>query len=92
MLRNICTGRALVENPTYTALIVTHCQWQKPSWIWNREPYPTGTGAISSSLSSSFEDPDGTSAQTLLHQRTLHAFGPFASGAQFPGADKLSWY
>ncbi|KAI0257005.1 hypothetical protein BJV78DRAFT_836 [Lactifluus subvellereus] len=56
------------ENPAYTALIIT----QKPSWV--RDPTTYLPGATSS-LSVSFEDPDGTSAQTLLRHRTLYAFG-----------------
>ena len=58
----------VTENPAYASLIVT----QKPSWVRDPSTYPSG--AISS-LSVSFEDPDGTSAQTLLRHRTLHAFG-----------------
>ena len=56
------------ENPAYASLTVT----QKPSWVRDPATYSPDT---SSSLSVSFEDPDGTSAQTLLRQRTLHAFG-----------------
>src|SRR6266404_5442566 len=56
------------ENPTYASLTIT----QKPSWVRNPSSY--SDGAISS-LAVSFEDPDGTSAQALLRQRTLYAFG-----------------
>src|SRR6266403_2842131 len=56
------------ENPAYASLTVT----QKPSWV--RDPSSYSDGAISS-LAVSFEDPDGTSAQALLRQRTLYAFG-----------------
>ena len=56
------------ENPAYAALTIT----QKPSWV--RDPSKYLPGALSS-LSVSFEDPDGTSAQNLLRLRTLYAFG-----------------
>jgi hypothetical protein len=56
------------ENQAYASLTIT----QKPSWV--RDPTKYTTGAISS-LSVSFEDPDGTGAQTLLRNRTLYAFG-----------------
>jgi hypothetical protein len=56
------------ENPFYVALIIT----QKPSWAQDPSFYTPGT---ISSLSVSFEDPDSTSAQNLLHHRTLFAFG-----------------
>src|SRR6266446_10742625 len=56
------------ENPTYSSLTIT----QKPSWVHKPSSYSNGT---ISSLVVSFEDPDGTSAQALLHQRTLYAFG-----------------
>lgn len=58
----------VAENPAYATLTIT----QKPSWV--RDPSSYQPGAISS-LSFSFEDPDGTSAQTLLRHRTLYAFG-----------------
>ncbi|KAF8506860.1 hypothetical protein F5888DRAFT_1798089 [Russula emetica] len=56
------------ENQAYASLNIT----QKPSWV--RDPAKYATGALSS-LSVSFEDPDGTGAQTLLRNRTLYAFG-----------------
>jgi hypothetical protein len=58
----------VTENPAYAALTIT----QNPSWV--RDPSTYLAGAISS-LSVSFEDPDGTSAQHLLRLRTLYAFG-----------------
>ncbi|KAF8493758.1 hypothetical protein F5888DRAFT_1806089 [Russula emetica] len=58
----------LTENPSYASLIIT----QKPSWV--RDP-STYQASASSSLTFSFEDPDGTVAQALLHTRQLYAFG-----------------
>ncbi|KAF8460866.1 hypothetical protein DFH94DRAFT_785796 [Russula ochroleuca] len=59
------THTALIaENPAYAALTIT----QKPSWVRDHTTYKSG--AISS-LSVSFEDPDGTGAQTLLHYMPL---------------------
>lgn len=55
------------ENPAYAALTIT----QQPSWVRDPSTYPSGA----SSLSVSFEDPDGTSAQSLLCLRTPYAFG-----------------
>ncbi|KAI9511202.1 hypothetical protein F5148DRAFT_1281010 [Russula earlei] len=43
-----------------------------PSWVQPPHTYSPGTN---SSLSFSFEDPDGTKAQTLLHSHILHMLG-----------------
>lgn len=58
----------VTENQAYATLTIT----QKPSWV--RDP-TTYTPGATSSLSVSFEDPDGTGIQTLLRHRTLYAFG-----------------
>jgi hypothetical protein len=58
----------ITENPSYATLSIT----QKPSWVRDPKTYKPGA---TSSLSVSFEDPDGTGAQTLLRLRTLYAFG-----------------
>ncbi|KAF8500134.1 hypothetical protein F5888DRAFT_1632943 [Russula emetica] len=63
-----CHAALVAENPSYAALTIT----QKPSWV--RDPITYQQGAVSS-LSVSFEDPDGTGAQTLLRHSTLFAFG-----------------
>jgi hypothetical protein len=62
----------VIENPAYAALTIT----QKPSWV--RDPSTYSSSAISS-FSVSFEDPDGTSAQTLLRHKTFYAFGHVAT-------------
>lgn len=56
------------ENPSYAALTIA----QRPSWVKNPSQYSAGSV---SSLSFSFEDPDGTVAQQLLRARTMFAFG-----------------
>jgi hypothetical protein len=58
----------IAENPAYATLSIT----QKPSWVRDPRSYASDT---LSSLSVSFEDPDGTCAQNLLRHRTLYAFG-----------------
>ena len=63
-----CHAALVAENPSYAALTIT----QKPSWV--RDPTKYSQGAISS-LSVSFEDPDGTGTQSLLRHNTLFAFG-----------------
>ncbi|SRR6266478_1145499 len=67
------TRCSIAENPTYAALTIT----QKPSWVWDPSTY-TAPGATSS-LAFSFEDPDGTSTQALLHMRTVYVFGHVAT-------------
>jgi hypothetical protein len=58
----------VTENPAYASLTIT----QKPSWVRDPKTYKSGA---TSSLSVSFEDPDGTGTQNLLRHRTLYAFG-----------------
>ena len=62
----------IAENPSYATLTVT----QEPSLVRNPESYSNGS---SSSLTVSFEDPDRSAAQALLHGRTLFAFGQVAT-------------
>ncbi|KAI0262671.1 hypothetical protein BGY98DRAFT_940409 [Russula aff. rugulosa BPL654] len=62
----------VIENPAYAALTII----QKPSWV--RDPSTYSSSAISS-FSVSFENPDGTSVQTLLHHKTFYAFGHVAT-------------
>ncbi|KAF8496117.1 hypothetical protein F5888DRAFT_1907381 [Russula emetica] len=62
-----CHQTLLTENPSYASLIIT----QKPSWVRD----PSSGKVASSSLTFSFEDPNGTVAQALLHTRQLYAFG-----------------
>ena len=57
----------ITENPCYAALTIT----QKPSWVQNPFTYRNGA---TSSLSVSFEDPDGSTARALLHTCMLFAF------------------
>ncbi|KAI9512656.1 hypothetical protein F5148DRAFT_1161802 [Russula earlei] len=63
-----CHQALLAENPTYATLTIT----QPPSWVRSPSTYAPG---VHSSLSVSFEDPDGTKAQALLHLCTLHMLG-----------------
>ncbi|KAI9459381.1 hypothetical protein F5148DRAFT_1369317 [Russula earlei] len=63
-----CHQALLAENPTYATLTIT----QPPSWVRPPSTYAPG---VHSSLSVSFEDPDGTKAQALLRLRTLHMLG-----------------
>jgi hypothetical protein len=55
-------------NPTYASLQIT----QKPSWVRPPSSYPHGSA---SSLSVTFEDPDGSKMKALLTERYLYAFG-----------------
>ena len=66
-----CHQALLAENPYYASLPIT----QKPSWV--RSPSSYSPEAVSS-LSFSFEDPDGTRLQTLLSSKVLYAFGHVA--------------
>ncbi|KAI9438470.1 hypothetical protein F5148DRAFT_1261036 [Russula earlei] len=63
-----CHQALLAENPTYATLTIT----QPPSWVRPPSTYAPG---VHSSLSVSFEDPDGTKAQALLRLCTLHMLG-----------------
>ncbi|KAI9451840.1 hypothetical protein F5148DRAFT_1238189 [Russula earlei] len=63
-----CHQALLAENPTYATLTIT----QPPSWVRPPSTYAPG---VHSSLSVSFEDPDGTKAQALLCLCTLHMLG-----------------
>lgn len=66
-----CHQALLTENPSYASLSIT----QRPSWV--RSPSLYKDGAVSS-LSLSFEDPDGSRAQALIASRTLFIFGSVA--------------
>jgi hypothetical protein len=61
-----CHKALTAENRSYVNIT------QKPSWVRDPLTYQPGS---SSSISVSFEDPDGTSAQALLRSRTLYMFG-----------------
>src|ERR1700679_4285636 len=66
-----CHQALLTENPSYASLSIT----QRPSWV--RSPSSYKDSAVSS-LSLSFEDPDGSRAQALIASRTLFIFGSVA--------------
>jgi hypothetical protein len=66
-----CHRALLTENPSYASLSIT----QRPSWV--RSPSSYKDGAVSS-LSLSFEDPDGSRAQALISSKTLFIFGSVA--------------
>ena len=63
-----CHAALAAINPTYATLQIT----QKPSWVRPPSSYPHGSA---SSLSVTFEDPDGAKMKALLTERYLYAFG-----------------
>ena len=67
-----CHEALMAENPTYATLNVT----QKPSWVRPPSSYaPNST----SSLTISFEDPDGAKLKELLAVKHLFIFGTAAT-------------
>jgi len=67
-----CHEALLAENPTYATLNVT----QKPSWVRTPSSYaPNST----SSLTVSFEDPDGAKLKELLAVKCFFIFGTAAT-------------
>ena len=66
-----CHRTLLAENPSYSSLSIT----QRPSWVRSPSSYKDG---MVSSLSLSFEDPDGSRAQALISSKTLFIFGSVA--------------
>lgn len=66
-----CHQALAAENPSYASLPIT----QKPSWV--RLPSSYTHDAVSS-LTFSFEDPDGTRLKALLASKALYTFGHVA--------------